>query len=200
MLDRLQSSGVDLRPERTPRVVHIGSEAATALVEAISSETARRIIATLHEEPRPPSRIADAVDTSIANVNYHLEKLQQAGLVAAVDTWYSDKGREMTVYAPTDDPLVFAGAEERTGAVRQLLTQVGTAVVLLAAASLLVQWFVSDVLVANGAAAPLRKATAAGSIGGVALTPVPPGLLFFTGGTFVLALLVAGWYLVAHHG
>lgn len=180
-------------------MVHIGSEAATALVGAISSETARRIIATLHEEPRPPSRIADAVDTSIANVNYHLDKLQQAGLVADVDTWYSDKGREMTVYAPTDDPLVFAGAQERTGAVRQLLAQVGTAVVLLGAASLLVQWFVSDVLVAGGATAPLRKATAAGSIDGVAITPVPPGLLFFTGGTFVLALVVAGWYLVVRH-
>lgn len=194
MLEQLQSFTVENRPGNKPRVVPIDSESATSVVNAISSETAREIIATLHENPEPPSRIADGVDTSIANVNYHLEKLQEADLITDVDTWYSEKGREMKVYAPTDDPLVFAGDEDRTRSMRSILQQVGTAVVLLAAASALVQWFVSDVLVAHQQLPALRKATSAGAIEGLNLTPVPPGLLFFTGGTFVLTLTLLGWF------
>ena len=197
MLDRLQSFEVENRPRNDPRVVHIGSESATSTIGAIASETAREIIASLHEDPKPPSRIAADVDTSIANVDYHLENLQQAGLITDVDTWYSEKGREMTVYAPTDDPLVFAGTEDRTGNVRSLLEQVGAAVVLLVAASPLVQWFVSDVLVAPRRTTTIRKATSAGTVEGVSLTPIPPGLLFFAGGTFALSIAVLVWYLSA---
>lgn len=195
MLERLQSFRVENRPPNDPRVVPIDSETATSTIKAISSETSRRIIALLHDDPQPPSRIARAVDTSIANVNYHLEKLQQAGLVTDVDTWYSEKGKEMRVYAPTADPLVFAGTEDRTNDVRSLLQQVGAAVVLLAAASALVQWFVRSVLLSPQRTGTVRKATSAGTIEGVNLTPVPPGLLFFTGGTFVLTVAVAAWYL-----
>ena len=197
MLDRLQSFSVDRPPRTDPRVVHLASDAATSVIGAISSETARDIMAALHEDPRPPSRLAAAVGTSIANVNYHLEKLQRVGLVTDVDTWYSEKGREMTVYAPADDPLVFAGTEDRASRVRSLLAQVGAAVVLLAASSALVQWLVSRVLVSPSRTETLRKATSAGTIESVNLTPIPPGVLFFTGGTFVLAVLVTVRYLTA---
>lgn len=193
MLDQLQSFTVENRPGSNPRVVAIDSESATSVINAIASETAREIVATLHEEPGPPSRIADGVDTSIANVNYHLEKLQEAGLVEPVDTWYSEKGREMKVYAPTEDPLVFAGDENRTRDVRSLLQGVGAAVLILGVASLLVQWFVTTVLVAPTRTETIRKATSAGAIEGLNLTPIPPGVLFFTGGTFLLAAAVLLW-------
>ncbi len=194
MIDQLQSFTVDKLPSNDPRVVYIDGASATAIINAIASETARKIMATLHDEPQPPSRIAEAVDTSIANVNYHLDNLQDAGLIEAVDTWYSEKGKEMKVYAPTDDPLVFAGTEERTGKVRSLLQQVGTAMVVLVAASAVVQWFVTGVLIPSHRTETIRKATSAGTIEGLNLTPIPPGVLFFTGGTFVLSLAVLVWY------
>lgn len=194
MIDQLQSFTVDKLPSNDPRVVYIDGAPATSIINAIASDTARKIMASLHDEPQPPSRIADAVDTSIANVNYHLDNLQEAGLIEAVDTWYSEKGKEMQVYAPTDDPLVFAGTEERTGKVRSLLQQVGTAMVVLVAASAVVQWFVSDVLIPGQRTETIRKATSAGTIEGLNLTPIPPGVLFFTGGTFVLSLGVLVWY------
>lgn len=195
MLEKLHPSTVENHPESDPRVVHIGSESATALVTAISSETSRQIIAALHDDPRPPSEIATAVDTSLANVNYHLEKLQEAGLITDVDTWYSEKGNEMTVYAPTDDPLVFAGTEDRTGRLESLLQRVAAAVAILAAASVLVQWLVVDVLVPSQQTSTIRKATSAGVTDGLSLVPIPPGLLFFTGGTFVLTIGVLVWHL-----
>lgn len=194
MLDRLQSFTVENRPRNQPRVEPIDSESATSVINAISSEMARNIIAALHDEPDSPSGIAKRVDTSIANVNYHLGKLREAGVITDVDTWYSEKGREMKVYAPTDDPIVFSGNDDRMQDLRSVLQQVGTAVVFLAVASVFVQWFVSNVLVAQRQTATLRKATSAGAVEGLNLTPIQPGLLFFTGGTFVLSLAVLVWY------
>mgnify|MGYP000400992427 FL=1 len=88
----------------------VSLEDAGAVIDALASRTARSILATLYEEPRPASEIASAVDTSTQNVNYHLRKLREADLVEVVDTWYSSKGAEMDVYAPSADPLcVFVG-------------------------------------------------------------------------------------------
>jgi predicted transcriptional regulator len=109
-----------LLPSREPVETDAGAESvsleeAGAVIDALASGTARSILATLYQEPRPPSEIATAVDTSTQNVNYHLRKLREADLVEVVDTWYSSKGAEMDVYAPTADPLcVFVGdADDR---------------------------------------------------------------------------------------
>jgi predicted transcriptional regulator len=104
-----------LLPSREPVETDAGAESvsledAGAVIDALASGTARSILATLYEQPRPASEIATAVDTSTQNVNYHLRKLNEADLVEVVDTWYSSKGAEMDVYAPTADPLcVFVG-------------------------------------------------------------------------------------------
>jgi predicted ArsR family transcriptional regulator len=65
----------------------------------------------LHDDAMPPSEIAAAVDTSIQNVTYHLDQLQEAGLVAITDTWYSSRGREMDVYALKADPIMLCIGE-----------------------------------------------------------------------------------------
>jgi predicted transcriptional regulator len=91
----------------------VSLDEAGAVIDALGSRTARSILAALYEEPRPASEIAAAVETSTQNVNYHLDRLREAALVEVVDTWYSSKGAEMDVYAPTADPLcVFIGAPD----------------------------------------------------------------------------------------
>jgi DNA-binding transcriptional ArsR family regulator len=126
--------------ESNPRVIGVDSDAADDLIEALSSETAREILAALHDEPAPPSQLAEAVDTSLQNVQYHLENLADAGAVEVIDTVYSEKGREMDVYAPADRPLViFAGEESRTPSLKQALSRLLGGVGALALASLVVQ-------------------------------------------------------------
>lgn len=94
--------------ESDPEVLDL-DQAGDAL-DALSSETARAVLTALYESPSPVSEIAKQVDTSLQNVEYHLGRLEDAGLVEAADTWYSSRGREMDVYAPTSAPLVlFAG-------------------------------------------------------------------------------------------
>jgi hypothetical protein len=57
-----------------------------------------------------------------------------------VDTAYSEKGREMNVYAPTDRPLVvYAGKEEETSGLRAALSRLLGAVGALALGSVVVE-------------------------------------------------------------
>ena len=189
--------------EADPRVIGVDSDEADDLLSALSSETSRRVLSALHEEPANPASLADRVDTSLQNVQYHLKRLEEAGLVEVIDTAYSEKGREMKVYAPADRPLVvFAGRQEETDGLRTALERLLGGVALLAVLSAIVQAIVGDglplpsfaetgsgsdagTMTAQSAEAADAAATAAG---------LPPGLLFFLGGLAVLLVGFAAWY------
>lgn len=122
-----------------PRVVGVDSEDADELLAALSSRTARQVLATLHDDPSTPSAVASAVDTSLQNAQYHLEKLEDAGVIEVVDTVYSEKGREMRVYAPSDRALVVvAGRQEETTGLRTTLKRLLGGVGALGIASVVV--------------------------------------------------------------
>lgn len=103
---------VNHTPRKRTNIVVNGCEPSNPL-QTLSSETAQRILKTLSEEPGTVSDIAETVETSLQNVQYHLTRLSEAGLVEAVDTWYSEKGREMTVYALTAEELVIQFENDR---------------------------------------------------------------------------------------
>lgn len=129
---------VDRDPE--PRVIGLDSDDASDMLAALSSETARTVLSKLHEDPATPSALADEVDTSLQNVQYHLEKLERADLVEEVGTQYSEKGREMTLYGPADGPLVvFPGSNEEASGFKQMLRRALGAVLLLGAVSAVIE-------------------------------------------------------------
>lgn len=104
------STPFPLRPsvEHTPRsesTFALGDDKAAAALETLASEKARAILAALAEQPATASELADHVDTSLQNARYHLTNLREADLIDDVGTWYSSKGTEMTVYAPTSESL-----------------------------------------------------------------------------------------------
>ncbi|MFB6296563.1 MAG: helix-turn-helix domain-containing protein [Halobacteriales archaeon] len=126
-----------------PRLVNMDDEVADDVFAALSSDTAREILSQLYEDPATASDVAEGADTSLQNARYHLDKLESAGLIEAVDTWYSSRGTEMTVYAPTNEPLVVAaGREESKGVLRSALERVVGAVTVLAFASVVVDQLV----------------------------------------------------------
>ena len=127
-MSRLLPSLPDASPEeREPRVVGVDDDEADDLIAALGSETARAILSTLHDRPATKSELAEEVDTSLQNVQYHLSRLDEADLVDVVDTAYSEKGREMDVYAAADEPLVLfsGGSEESTGIKTALMRLLG---------------------------------------------------------------------------
>ncbi|SDY86098.1 ArsR/SmtB family transcription factor [Halopenitus persicus] len=96
---------VDHTPRQRTNVV-VANERQTDVLQAVSSDTAQQILATLDDDPATASDIAEAIDTSIQNAKYHLDHLCEADLVEVADTWYSRKGVEMTVYALSVEDLV----------------------------------------------------------------------------------------------
>ncbi|WP_267641440.1 ArsR/SmtB family transcription factor [Haloarchaeobius amylolyticus] len=132
-----------------PRVIGLDSDDADDLIGALSSSTARKLLTALHDEPATPSQLADTVDTSLQNTQYHLEKLEDADIIEVVDTAYSAKGREMKVYAPSNQPLVvFAGSEENSTGLKAALSRLLGAFGLLAIGAAAVQEFLGDGLAA----------------------------------------------------
>ncbi|SDR01620.1 ArsR/SmtB family transcription factor [Natronobacterium texcoconense] len=124
----------------TPRVVDLEGEDADAVFSALSSTTARKIYSQLDAQPGTPSDVADGIDSSIQNVRYHLENLEDAGLVEVVDTWYSSRGNEMSVYATTDGPLIVTSDESKADQLKKAISRLIGGIGALAGGSLLVQY------------------------------------------------------------
>ena len=184
-----------------PRVVGLDDDDAGEVLAALSSETARQLLAALHDDPDSASAVAERVDTSLQNAQYHLGRMRDAGLVEVIDTVYSAKGREMKVYAPADRPLVmFAGGEETDtrGGLRDRLRSILGAVGALVGTSAIVEYVLRDGPWLDFGMAQSGGAGDGGGSVGVASTEsaqaveqaagLPPGLLFLCGG--LLALLV----------
>ena len=158
----LLPSSPDISPDSEPRVVGLDSEAADDLMAALSSETARRILVELHDEPAPPGELADRVDTSLQNAQYHLENLEDAGAIEVAGTAYSEKGREMSVYGPADSPLViFAGEKERASGLRAAVSRLFAGFLALGVGGAVIQTLFGEALVADDAPADAEPTPAA---------------------------------------
>jgi DNA-binding transcriptional ArsR family regulator len=185
-------SAVD-REGGDPRVLDIEAEDADAVFGALSSETAREVYGAVAEEPRTASDLAEALDSSIQNVRYHLDNLQEAGLVEVVDTWYSSRGSEMKVYGRSDGPLVlFAGDEESGADVRSALQTLVGGTVIFGLVGLLINYLLREPETTNGITVSASGQEAAST--GMNWILALPGLLFVLGG--MTALLVLTGYLV----
>lgn len=88
-----------------PGTIPIDDEDAAAAFDALSSGTARTILAALYEQPVTASDLVEDVGTSVQNVSHHLDQLADADLVTVVGTEESAHGQEMERYAPTSDSL-----------------------------------------------------------------------------------------------
>lgn len=131
-------------PDRDPSVVPL--EDAGAVFEALASATAREIVSALSEDPLSPADLADRTGTSVQNVHYHLDRLADGGVVEVVDTWYSSRGNEMSVYAASSEALVLAADEDHASRLRTALSRLLGGVAVLAMASLAVQETVTGLL------------------------------------------------------
>jgi DNA-binding transcriptional ArsR family regulator len=174
------------------RVLSLTGDDADQLIGSLSSETARSIVAALNENPATASELADTVSTSLQNVRHHLGNLEEAGLVEVADTRYSVKGREMKVYAPTQDSLVVCvGSDDKERFLDSLERIVGVLAVLAVGAVAVQRAFGAGVVDLGGPGAAPRVADSVGAASGPILGLVPPGVAFLAGGLLVVTLLTA---------
>jgi len=187
MVDILPSTP-DADPDPEPRVLGVDSEEAGETLAALSSDTAREMLREFHDDPATPSGVADRLDLSLQNAQYHIGNLEDAGLIEPVDTVYSEKGREMTVYGPADAPLiVYAGTEDETTGLKAALSRLVGAIAALGLTSLLVQSYFGELPLpfgrtggaddyqtgADGTATKVATETESSEIGIAQTTPEP---------------------------
>ena len=132
---------VEPGPDRESAILEFDDETADEVFDVLSARTTRRALSSLYDEPATASDLAERLDTSIQNVQYHVEKLEDADLVEESGTWYSERGNEMSVYAPTKESLVLvAGDDSKTPSLVTALERLFGAISLVGVGSLLVRF------------------------------------------------------------
>ncbi|WP_049934216.1 ArsR/SmtB family transcription factor [Haloplanus natans] len=174
---------VSAEQEGEIQVLGVTEDGTADVFDALASDTARLVLTAIYDEPAPPSALADRLDMSVQNVSYHLNNLEDAGIVQVADTRYSEKGKEMNVYAPADDPVVvFVGTETRkTGFIDLLKRLVGASALLLLGSVLLYIYQGFGLGAGGGSESTIRALLAV------------PGFEFLLGGLFILSLTVIWW-------
>lgn len=121
------SSDVSIERQDDPRLVCLDDEKSSEVFQTLSSETSQQIFRLLNEEPMTTQDTADRLDISLQRVSYHLDNLEESGLITVLDTCYSEKGLEMDVYGPPEEPLLlFLGlSDDRPGLIASFKRYVG---------------------------------------------------------------------------
>jgi len=99
-------------------ILEPGDERAQKISKAMASQTASDILQLLAEDKQSLTEITDRLEIPLTTAKYHIENLLEAGLITVADIKYSVKGREIKIYAVTNQLLIVA---PRQSNVRSLL-------------------------------------------------------------------------------
>ncbi len=86
-------------------ILPLGEES-KKITQVISNDTARKIIELLADVPLSASDIAERLATPLTTIVYNLENLESVGLIRVEKIKYSEKGREVKIYAPVRKLIV----------------------------------------------------------------------------------------------
>lgn len=89
-------------------LVDLNESKTKQLAETITSETSRKILNHLTEKEDTEANISKELNLPISTVYYHLQKLQEAGLVIVEEFHYSPKGREVNHYKLANKYIIIA--------------------------------------------------------------------------------------------
>ena len=83
-------------------ILEPGDERAQKISKAMASQTASDILQLLAENQKSLTEITDKLSIPLTTAKYHIENLLDAGLITVAETRYSVKGREIKIYAVTN--------------------------------------------------------------------------------------------------
>jgi DNA-binding transcriptional ArsR family regulator len=99
-------------------ILEPGDERAQKISKAMASQTASDILQLLADSQKSLTEITDRLSIPLTTAKYHIENLLDAGLITVAETKYSVKGREIKIYAVTNQLLIVA---PRQSNIRSLL-------------------------------------------------------------------------------
>lgn len=89
-------------------VIQPGDERAQKIARAMASQTANAVIQAFGGGPLTSSEVARLMKIPITTASYHIDNLLDAGLLEVAETRWSEKGREVKVYALANQVLIIA--------------------------------------------------------------------------------------------
>ncbi len=121
-------------------ILPLGEES-KKITQVISNDTARQIIELLADAPLSASDIAERLQAPLTTVAYNLENLESVGLVKVERIKYSEKGREVKIYAPVRKLIVVVPEKTDRKSVADVLKKYLGVILAAVLASSLVEFF-----------------------------------------------------------
>lgn len=101
-------------------ILPLGDES-KKITQVISNDTARQIIELLADSPLSANDIAQRLQAPLTTITYNLENLESVGLIKVEKIKYSEKGREVKIYAPVKKLIVLVPEKTDRRSVGDLL-------------------------------------------------------------------------------
>jgi len=120
-------------------VLPLGEES-KLITQTIANDTARQILELLADAPMSTSAIAKKLDIPLTTAQYNVEKLIEAGLVIVEKTKYSEKGREVKLYAPAKRMIVLVPRNTPSQAIMDALKKYLVLVPIAAAIAIFIEF------------------------------------------------------------
>jgi len=180
-------------------ILEPGDERAQKIAKAMASQTANDILNLLREGQKSQTEITERLDIPFTTVQYHIENLLDAGLIAVAATRYSVKGREIKCYALTNQLLIVA---PRQANVRLLLLKYASLFGIVIFGALAITLVSPLITVQNlmRTAAPMQATPDTGAlatkmsygeIASTSATGLPDtAIAFFVGGALVICVML----------
>jgi predicted transcriptional regulator len=125
-------------------ILPLGEES-KKITQVISNDTARQIIELLADTPLSASDIAERLQAPLTTVTYNLENLESVGLIKVEKIKYSEKGREVKIYAPVRKLIVVVPEKTDRKSVADVLRKYMGVILAAVLASSLIEFFMRNV-------------------------------------------------------
>jgi len=125
-------------------ILPLGEES-KKITQVISNDTARQIIELLADAPLSASDIAERLQAPLTTITYNLENLEGVGLVKVEKIKYSEKGREVKIYAPVRKLIVVVPEKTDRKSVTDVLKKYLGVILAAVLASSFIEFFMRGV-------------------------------------------------------
>jgi predicted transcriptional regulator len=121
-------------------ILPLGEES-KKITQVISNDTARKIIELLADAPLSASYIAERLQTPLTTIVYNLENLESVGLIKVEKIKYSEKGRQVKIYAPVRKLIVVVPEKTDRKSITDILRKYVGVVLAAVLASSIIEFF-----------------------------------------------------------
>jgi len=121
-------------------ILPLGEES-KKITQVISNDTARRIIDLLADSSLSATDISQRLNAPLTTITYNLENLESVGLVKVEKIKYSEKGREVKIYAPVRKLIVLVPGKTDSKSVADLIRRYLGVILAASLASGLIEFF-----------------------------------------------------------